>query len=54
MKVWEALFPHYYTTPLPPLPDYSDKKHAAAPAYNEATGEYVAPECEKETAYAAP
>ena len=54
MKVWEALFPHYYTTPLPPLPDYSAMKPAAAPAYNEATGEYVAPECEKETAYAAP
>ena len=29
-------------------------KPAAAPAYNEATGEYVASECEKETAYAAP
>ncbi len=41
MKVWEALFPHYYTTPLPPLPDYSAMTPAAAPAFNEATGEYV-------------
>ncbi len=53
MKVWEALFPHYYTTPLPPLPDYSAMKPAAAPAFNEATGEYITPEREKETAYAA-
>ncbi len=41
MKVWEALFPHYYNTPLPPLPDYSAMTPAAAPAFNEATGEYV-------------
>ncbi len=44
MKVWEALFPNYYTTPLPPLPDYSAMKPAAAPAFNEATGEYVTDE----------
>ena len=41
MKVWEALFPHYYTTPMPELPDYSAMTPAAAPAFNEATGEYV-------------
>ena len=41
MKVWEALFPHYYTTPMPELPDYSAMIPAAAPAFNEATGEYV-------------
>ena len=41
MKVWEALFPHYYTTEMPPLPDYSAMTPAAAPAFNEATGEYV-------------
>ena len=41
MKVWEALFPHYYTTPMPELPDYSTMTPAAAPAFNEATGEYV-------------
>ena len=41
MKVWEALFPNYYTTPMPELPDYSAMTPAAAPAFNEATGEYV-------------
>jgi hypothetical protein len=41
MKVWEALFPHYYTTPMPELPDYSAMTPAAAPAFNEATGEYI-------------
>ena len=41
MKVWEALFPSYYTTPMPELPDYSAMTPAAAPAFNEATGEYV-------------
>lgn len=41
MKVWEALFPNYYTTPMPELPDYSTMTPAAAPAFNEATGEYV-------------
>lgn len=41
MKVWEALFPHYYTTPMPPLPDYSAMTPAAAPAFNEDTGTYV-------------
>ncbi len=41
MKVWEALFPHYYTTPMPVLPDYSAMTPAAAPTFNEATGEYV-------------
>ena len=41
MKVWEALFPHYYTIPMPELPDYSAMTPAAAPAFNEATGEYV-------------
>ncbi len=43
MKVWEALFPNYYTTPMPELPDYSAMTPAAAPAFNEATGEYVHP-----------
>ncbi len=51
MKVWEALFPNYYTTPMPPLPDYSAMTPAAAPAFNEATGEYVHPASEKEEAY---
>lgn len=41
MKVWEALFPNYYNTPMPPLPDYSAMTPAAAPAFNEATGHYV-------------
>ena len=41
MKVWEALFPNYYTTPMPELPDYSAMTPAAAPAYNEATGEFI-------------
>ena len=41
MKVWVALFPHYYNTPMPELPDYSAMTPAAAPAFNEATGEYV-------------
>lgn len=41
MKVWEALFPHYYTTPMPELPDYSAMTPAAAPSFNEATGEYI-------------
>ena len=41
MKVWEALFPNYYTTPMPELPDYSAMTPAAAPAFNEATGEFV-------------
>jgi len=41
MKVWEALFPNYYTTPMPELPDYSAMTPAAAPAFNEATGEYI-------------
>ena len=41
MKVWEALFPHYYTTPMPELTDYSAMTPAASPAFNEATGEYV-------------
>lgn len=41
MKVWEALFPNYYNTPMPELPDYSAMTPAAAPAFNEATGEYV-------------
>lgn len=44
MKVWEALFPNYYTTPMPELPDYSAMTPAAAPAFNEATGEYVSVE----------
>ena len=51
MKVWEALFPNYYTTPLPPLPDYSAMTPAAAPAFNEATGEYVNAADKKEEAY---
>ena len=50
-----ALFPHYYTTPMPELPDYSSMTPAAAPAFNEATGEYVhtdvAPAEEKEESY---
>ncbi len=46
MKVWEALFPNYYTTPMPELPDYSTLTPAAAPAYTEATGEYVTGEDE--------
>ncbi len=59
MKVWEALFPRYYNTPMPELPDYSAMVPAAAPAFNEATGEYVhAPDavksasaCDQEEAY---
>ena len=41
IKVWEALFPNYYTTPMPELPDYSAMTPAAAPSFNEATGEYI-------------
>ncbi len=52
MKVWETLFPNYYTTPMPELPDYSAMTPAAAPAFNEATGEYVRAAEEKEAAYA--
>ncbi len=51
MKVWEALFPNYYTTPMPELPDYSAMTPAAAPAFNEATGEYVTAPENKEEAY---
>ena len=52
MKVWEALFPSYYTTPMPELPDYSAMTPAAAPAFNEATGEFVHPAHEeKEESY---
>ncbi len=51
MKVWEALFPHYYNSPMPELPDYSAMTPAAAPAFNEATGEYVGRAGEKEEAY---